>query len=175
MNAEDLRKAEFLVLPGVGSFAAAMHSWTQRDLVAPIRARILEGVPTLAICLGMQLLCNASEESGGVEGLQIIDCDVRSFTNEVRIPHLGWNNVEVSTAEFSTNAIVKNGFAYFAHSFRLIDAPRDAKVGITYYNRPFIASIELRNILACQFHPELSGRWGSELIKNWLYQKETLC
>ena len=178
--AGDLSDAEFLVLPGVGSFGAAMQFWDDHDLVIPIREAILSGLPTLAICLGMQLLCRSSEESVGIEGLHIFDCAVRSFGHDLPIPHLGWNKVEVSDAEGSqvevaANQIVKSGFAYFAHSFRLVDAPSAAKVSIANYDGPFIASIEVGNILGCQFHPELSGRWGSELIQTWLDQEKQVC
>ena len=179
-SSRDLSDAEFLVLPGVGSFGAAMQFWTDHDLVQPIRDSILKGTPTLAICLGMQLLCRSSEESVGIDGLNIFDCAVRSFSHDLPIPHLGWNNVEVSDADITpdgvaTDKIVKSGFAYFAHSFRLVEAPSAATVSIAHYDGPFVASFEVGNILACQFHPELSGRWGSELIQAWLDQEERPC
>jgi glutamine amidotransferase len=169
-SATEINNAEYLVLPGVGAFGAAMQSWQERDLVQPIRDLINSGVPTLAICLGMQLLCSTSEEAPGVAGLNVIPAAVKSFSTSVRQPHLGWNIVEASDCELQ-----KTGYAYFAHSFRLTTSPGGCRVGRTNYDGSFIASIETKNILACQFHPELSGRWGAELIKAWLDQENGAC
>jgi glutamine amidotransferase len=169
-TAKELVSADFLLLPGVGAFGAAMDSLLKREMVGPIRLLIEGGVPTLAICLGMQLLCSASEEASNHAGLNIFSCEVTSFSNASRTPHLGWNQVEAPKG-----SLVTSGYAYFAHSFRIPSAPMGCIVGVTNYDAPFVASIELRNILACQFHPELSGKWGAELIRSWIERGRTSC
>jgi imidazole glycerol phosphate synthase glutamine amidotransferase subunit len=167
---QGLCDAEYLVLPGVGCFGAAMRSLKQRALIDPVRKLILDGVPTLAICLGMQLLCISSEEDEGVAGLGIISGTIQSLPKSLRAPHLGWNLVEASQCRF-----VETGYAYFAHSFCLMTPSEGAVTSVTNYGDEFIASCEIGNILACQFHPELSGAWGAGLINRWLGQKEGLC
>jgi imidazole glycerol phosphate synthase glutamine amidotransferase subunit len=166
----DLLNTEYLVLPGVGCFGAAIHSLEQRGLIDPVRKLILDGVPTLAICLGMQLLCASSEEDDGVAGLGVFSETIQALRGSVRAPHLGWNLVEASHAGF-----VETGYAYFAHSYCLMTPPQGAVASTTNYGDKFVASLEADSILACQFHPELSGAWGAALIERWLGQKEVAC
>jgi imidazole glycerol phosphate synthase glutamine amidotransferase subunit len=160
----DVANAQAVVLPGVGAFASGMETLTAARLAEPLRDRIAQGRPTLAVCLGLQLLCASSEESPGTPGLGAIDGSVKRFTGNVRVPQLGWNRVVPSAG----NELVEAGFAYFANSFRLGDAPDGWSCAMADHAGPFVAAMERGAVLACQFHPELSGPWGLALLKRWI-------
>lgn len=164
-DAEMVEAATHLVLPGVGSFAAAMESLAARELIEPLRRRIDAGRPTLAICLGMQVLFAASDESPGVAGLGCIAGTMTRFNGGVRVPQLGWNSIEPA----SDCRFLRAGSVYFANSYRLASEPDGdwACAGADHGGR-FVAALERRGVLACQFHPELSGRFGRDLIARWL-------
>ncbi len=163
-SANDIQQADQLVVPGVGAFAAAMkhideHRW-RRSLVDRIQA----GRPTLAICVGMQLLCEKSEESPGFSGLGVVRGTVTRLPQDLTVPQLGWNRVTPESAA----RFLRPGWAYFANSYRLGSVP-DGWVGAkTQYGGGFVSAMERGDVLACQFHPELSGEWGSDLLSRWL-------
>lgn len=163
-SAGDIRGAERLVLPGVGTYRAAMRRLEHDGLVDAIRDHVKARKSTLAVCLGFQLLFASSEESPGVAGLGVWPHAVRSLPRDARRPHLGWNDVRTTTG----TRWLTDGEAYFAHSFWVepqADLPHRAE---TSYGRAFIAAVEDGGILATQFHPELSGPWGLELVASWL-------
>lgn len=163
-----VRDAARLVLPGVGAFGAAMEQLTARGLAAALRQRVASDKPTLAICLGLQLLCESSTESPGVAGLGVVRGAVERFGTDLRVPQLGWNEVVPDTgARWLTR-----GYAYFANSYRLATPPSDCQVAWTDYGGQFVCALERSRLLACQFHPELSGPWGLELLRRWLGQVE---
>jgi glutamine amidotransferase len=161
---EEVREARHVCLPGVGAFGAAMANLELADLVRPLVDRLVAGLPTLAICLGMQLLCEGSEESPGVRGLGVYRTSVSRFSGSIRIPQLGWNHV-VAEDGFR---FLESGCAYFANSYRLESAPEGAVAAVSDHGGPFVAAFEVGNVLACQFHPELSGAWGLGLMERWL-------
>ncbi len=161
---QEVATATHLVLPGVGAFAAAMTELEQKQLVEPLRQRIAEGLPTLCICLGMQLLGSASEESPDVQGLGVVDAVARRFPSELRVPQLGWNQIE---AEPSCR-MLSDGAVYFANSYRFESVPPDLACARAVHGAPFVAAFERGSLLACQFHPELSGRFGLGLLEAWL-------
>ncbi|GAB4296269.1 MAG: imidazole glycerol phosphate synthase subunit HisH [Myxococcota bacterium] len=161
---EDIERAERIVLPGVGAFAAAMQKLSVSGVASALKEYISEGKPLLAICLGLQLLCESSEESPNVKGLSVIKSEVTKFNEGVRIPQLGWNSILVE----SDCAYLKPGCAYFANSYRLEKAPDGWRAAYSVYGGKFVAALERGNILACQFHPELSGNYGLDLIRRWL-------
>jgi glutamine amidotransferase len=165
--AEDRRSiasAALVVLPGVGAFGAAMHRLAAYGLVRPLVERIRHGRPTLAICLGLQLLAEASDESPGVGGLAVVPGRACRFGGDVRVPQLGWNRVEPAAG----SRFLEPGFAYFANSFCLRELPAGWAGGYSVHDRRFVAAIERAAVLACQFHPELSGAWGTALLRRWL-------
>ena len=123
----------------------------------------------MAICLGLQMLFETSEEAPNIKGLGIIKGRVEKFTGDIRVPQLGWNYVEPDSVESKEDQVfIKPGYAYFANSFKITQAPSDWKVAKTNYGGDFIAAVEKGNLLAAQFHPELSGKWGLDLIKRWV-------
>jgi imidazole glycerol phosphate synthase glutamine amidotransferase subunit len=144
-------------------------------LVEPLKARLAAGQATLAICLGLQVLAGSSEESPGSRGLSFLESAVTRIAGEVRIPHIGWNRVGVSAGAGARDAVVRDGYAYYANSFALPSreaaAPLVAagwRVAETSHGSAFVAAIERGGIVACQFHPELSGAWGLGLMRRWL-------
>jgi imidazole glycerol phosphate synthase glutamine amidotransferase subunit len=163
-DADDIARAEHLVLPGVGSFGAAMAALAADRLVEPLRARIVAGRPVLAVCVGLQVLFEASEESPGVAGLGVVPGGVTRFPSTVRVPQLGWNQV----APTSACRRIAGGYAYFANSYRAVAAPSDSAAAHADHGGPFVAGFERGALLALQCHPELSGRWGLALIGRWL-------
>ncbi len=158
------RDADRVVVPGVGSFGAAMMRLESLGLVSVLRDRVAAGRPTLAVCVGLQVLCETSEESPGVAGIGAVPGDVRRFGSGVRVPQFGWNQVAVARE----SRFVEPGFAYFANSFRLESAPADWNVATADHGGPFVAALERGDVLACQFHPELSGGWGLGLLDRWV-------
>ena len=163
-SAVQVGSARHLVLPGVGAFAAGMDKLQRAGLVAPLRQRLAEGAPTLAVCLGLQLLCESSAESPGVEGLGVVPAAVTRFGEDVRVPQFGWN--EVTPAAGAT--LLEPGFAYFANSYRVAALPAGWTGATADHGGPFVAALERGGLLGCQFHPELSGRWGEALLARWL-------
>ena len=163
-----VRDASRVVLPGVGSFGAGMAALRAGGLDDALAERVESDRPLLAVCLGLQVLCRASEESPGVVGLGLIDADVRRFPMDVRSPQFGWNAVDADGA----CRVVASGWAYYANSFRVVDAPAGWAVASSDHGGPFAGALERGNIVACQFHPELSGLWGLGLIRRWLVREE---
>jgi imidazole glycerol-phosphate synthase subunit HisH len=162
-DADAVRDAERVVLPGVGTFGAAMAGLRRAGLDAVIAMRMRAGRPTLAMCVGLQILFESSEESPGIDGIAVLRGTVGKFPETVRVPQFGWNRVEPEPG----CRYLQAGYAYFANSYRVTEA-RGCKVARTEHGERFVAALERDQVLACQFHPELSGRYGHELIGRWL-------
>ena len=167
-SAGDVETSPGVVLPGVGAFGSAMDRIDSLGLAAPIRERIEAHRPTLAVCVGMQLLSRGSEESPGVTGLQVLEEPVGRFGDGVTVPQMGWNRVEPG----SGSRFVESGWAYFANSYRLDRLPEGWVGSSTDHGGEFVSALEMGDVLACQFHPELSGRWGARLLDRWLQRVE---
>jgi imidazole glycerol-phosphate synthase subunit HisH len=163
-RATDVEAAGHVMLPGVGSFGAAMATLRESGMVEPLRARFAAGRPTMAICVGLQLLCRSSEETPGVEGLAVIEADVARFPESVRVPQFGWNRVVPNT----DCRLIAEGHAYFANSYRLAERTTGWAVAIADHGGTYIAAMEKGPLLACQFHPELSGAYGHALLSRWI-------
>lgn len=158
-----VRRADRVELPGVGSFGAAMERLRVLGIDQALRERVQAGRPTLAVCVGLQVLCDASEESPGETGLGLVPGTVRRFPGTVRVPQFGWNRVFASLA-----GPVGNGYAYFANSYRLPEAPVGFSAATADHGGPFVAALWRGDVLACQFHPELSGAWGLAMLDRWM-------
>jgi imidazole glycerol phosphate synthase glutamine amidotransferase subunit len=161
---EPVAAARRVVLPGVGALAPAMERLAAGGLGEVLVARIAAGRPTLAVCLGLQLLCSSSEESPGRDGLGVIPGRVTRFGAGLRVPQMGWNRV----APDAGCRLLQPGWAYFANSYRLVEPPPGWAVARADHGGPFVAALERGAVLACQFHPELSGDWGQALLRRWL-------
>ncbi len=166
----EIDRAQAAVLPGVGSFAAACERLDELGMREVLRERISGGRPTLCVCLGMQLLAEASEEAPGASGLGVLPVTVRRFPMTVKRTQLGWNLVRPASPAHP--AWPEPGYAYFANSYRVADVQtlQDAgwQVGLAEHGGPLVAAARKARVLACQFHPELSGAWGESLIGDWL-------
>lgn len=168
---ETIERAALLVLPGVGAAGAAMETLHAHSLVEPILRRLQAGSPTLAVCLGLQLLANESEETAGVRLLGLVDGHVQRFGAGKPVPQMGWNQISVdATADAGVqDCMLADGCAYFANSFALKTSPAGWRCAWSSYGgERFIAAMERGRVLACQFHPELSGPWGLSLLNRWL-------
>jgi imidazole glycerol-phosphate synthase subunit HisH len=164
-----IKNASHMVLPGVGAFGDCMANLERFDLVEPIRSTIQSGKPFLGICLGLQLLFTESEEFGLHKGLGIIPGKVRKFVLDpaLKVPHMGWNQVNIQRACPLFDGIADGSNWYFVHSYFVDPADRTVVATTTTYGIPFVSSIWKENIVACQFHPEKSQSVGLRLIKNF--------
>jgi glutamine amidotransferase len=164
-----IKNASHMVLPGVGAFGDCMANLERFDLVEPIRSTIQSGKPFLGICLGLQLLFTESEEFGLHKGLGIIPGKVRKFVLDpaLKVPHMGWNQVNIQRACPLFDDIADGSNWYFVHSYFVDPADRTVAATTTTYGIPFVSSIWKENIVACQFHPEKSQSVGLRLIKNF--------
>ena len=153
-----------VVLPGVGAFAPVARALRAAGLDRLLVERVAAGRPTLAICLGLQLLAAASEEGEGTPGLGVLPATVRRFPATVVVPQLGWNRVAAGPG----CRLLSDGAAYYANSYRLVEAPPGWAVASSDHGGEFVAAVERGAVLACQFHPELSGAWGAALLRRWL-------
>ena len=163
---DDLRRAARVVLPGVGTFGAAGEALRRSGWEEAVRARIAADLPTLCVCVGLQVLAGSSQESPGTRGLGIFSDVVERFPAQVRAPQLGWNGVEAD----ADARWLRSGAAYFANGYRLTEAPAGWRVAWSNHGGLFVAGLERGNVLACQFHPELSGDYGLSLLRRWLGQ-----
>ena len=162
---DQIHAAERVVLPGVGAFGASMAEVRKHGFHEPLAARIRAGRPTMAVCVGLQLLFEASEESDGVPGLGVLPGTVNRLPATVRVPQLGWNQVE----PMADCDLIEAGHAYFANSYRAMPpAPEGWASATADHGGPMIAALERGAVLGCQFHPELSGAWGQALMGRWL-------
>lgn len=168
---ETVRAAALLVVPGVGSFGAGMERLRADGSDEALRERIRNDRPTLLVCLGMQLLGSASEESPGTRGLGVIDRATVRFPGTATVPQMGWNRVRAGRGENrGSGRYLIDGDAYFANSYCLREAPDDGMVAWSEYEGPFVAAWSRGSLLACQFHPELSGAWGIACLRRWLQE-----
>lgn len=164
---EDVRTCPRLVLPGVGAMGATMAGVDSAKLASVLRERIHADRPTLAVCMGHQLLGSSSDESPGMAGLAVHDAHAERFPGDthLRVPQLGWNLV---TPAAGARFLTTPGHAYFANSYCFRSTPAGWQGAKADYAGPFIAALERGHVLTCQFHPELSGAWGLGVLSRWL-------
>jgi len=172
-DAADIRRADRIVLPGVGAFGEAMENLHSTGLVDVLAEEVLQGgKPFLGVCLGMQLLARTSVEHGRHEGLGWLAADVLPLTitaSDVRVPHTGWNDIELQIAAGTALSRVRPGTAfYFNHSFHLVPDDRSVIAAHTVHGHEIVAAIAQDNICATQFHPEKSQQAGLELLADFV-------
>ena len=173
-NENELNQSKAFILPGVGSFKAAMQRVKDLNLENPIKKNIAIGKPFLGICLGMQILFSVGEEHGITKGLNVFPGSVKKFkyqkleNDRYSVPHMGWNVIKTKKKNSIFSKIKKNEFMYFVHSY-YVDT-KDKKIissTTSYGDKEFCSSISYKNIFACQFHPERSGKVGKKILQNF--------
>ena len=168
---EEIAGAEKLIFPGVGAYGSAMEILKQRDLIDPLKDYIASGKPFMGVCLGLQLLFEGSEESGGIEGLGVIPGTVRRFVgDDLVVPHIGWNTLDLKRDTGLLSDVPSGDRLYFVHSYRATPEPanKDWVLATCDYGGEFVAAVQKGEVMACQFHPEKSGDKGIGIFKNFL-------
>jgi glutamine amidotransferase len=164
---ECISKAEALLLPGVGHYAALARALDQKNMRAPLIEAIHRGVPFLGICLGLQVLYEGSEEAPQLRGLDLLPGRVGALPANVKLPHMGWNQVVMRRDSRLLAGIGPGAYFYFAHSYAAMDS-NDATAATCSHGAEFAAVIEQQSIFAVQFHPEKSGDSGARVLQNFL-------
>ncbi len=165
----EILRADKVILPGVGAFGDAMANLKKMELDKVIREVAEQGIPFLGICLGLQLLFESSEESPGVEGLGILKGHILRIPDEpgLKIPHIGWNSLDLMNEGRLFAGISDQSYVYFVHSYYLKAADEQIVKAVTHYSTAIHASVEQGNVFACQFHPEKSSTVGLKILKNF--------
>lgn len=165
----EVEQADKLILPGVGSFGAAMQQLRKFEIDKMLKEAAAEGKPLLGICLGLQLFFEESEESPGVEGLGLLRGRILKIPDKkgLKIPHIGWNSLALSGGGRLFDGIRQGAYVYFVHSYYLKAEDEGIVKASTEYGVRIHASVECGNIFACQFHPEKSSAAGLRILSNF--------
>lgn len=171
-KAEDFEKAHYIILPGVGSFATGMNHLFNSGLHEILSEQVInKGIPFLGICLGMQLLATKGWEGGETQGLGWIAGEVKRLepdTPDIRIPHVGWNEVIFDKPSPLFQGIPSGKDFYFVHSYHFLCQNSQEAIAYTPYCGKFVSAVNKDNIFGVQFHPEKSQRLGFHVLKNFL-------
>jgi len=169
-DADSIRRADKVILPGVGAFGDAMTNLTQSGLIPVIGEVIAANKPFLGICVGLQLLFEGSEEDPDIAGLGILSGQIRKIPDgsQLKIPHMGWNNLKIKTGASLFQGIDNGAYVYFVHSYYPDVTDKDIVAATTEYGITLDVSIERGNLFGCQFHPEKSGDIGANIVQNFL-------
>jgi imidazole glycerol phosphate synthase glutamine amidotransferase subunit len=166
-SAACIAKADVLLLPGVGHYAALIRVLDELHLRAPLLDAIGRGVPFLGICLGLQALYETSEEAPALAGLRLLRGNIHALPPTVKLPHMGWNQLHTKRRSRLLEGLESDAYFYFAHSYAAIDES-EATVATCTHGAEFSAVLEEKNIHAVQFHPEKSGAAGERVLQNFL-------
>lgn len=168
-EADVLLAADKVILPGVGAFGDAMNKLKEYGLVEVINKIVAKNIPLLGICLGLQLMFEESDEAPGVKGLGLLKGKILRIPPKegLKIPHMGWNSIDIKPQARLFKGIKNNSYVYFVHSYYLKADEEDIVAASTEYSVHIHASVESGNIFACQFHPEKSSDIGLKILKNF--------
>ena len=166
---DKILEADGAILPGVGSFGDSMNTMESYGIKDVVKEFVNTGKPFLGICLGLQLLFPESEESPNVKGLDIFKGSVTKIPNGhgLKIPHMGWNSINILKDEGIFRGIENNSYVYFVHSYYLKAESRDIVAAQTEYGVTIDAAVSYKNIHSTQFHPEKSGEVGLKILRNF--------
>lgn len=167
-NKEIIGSAKAIILPGVGAFGKCMENLEKKGLIDCIKDAIDKGKQYLGICLGMQVLFETSEETPGVAGLGVLKGTVPRFTGDLKVPHMGWNSINIVKETTVLQGIETGEHFYFVHSYYCLPVEKAVVATTTPYGREFASSVQKDNIFACQFHPEKSQKAGLKLLRNFI-------
>ena len=162
-----VRKADKVVLPGVGAFGDAMTNLRDAGMIEAIRETVKAGKPFLGICLGLQLMFDTSEEGGFHQGLSIFPGRVRLLPPGLKVPHMGWNQIEIQKADPILKGIPEGSAFYFVHSYYADPADPKVTTTLTEYGIRFTSIASSENVFGIQFHPEKSSSLGLHILKNF--------
>ncbi len=162
-----LRKAEHLVLPGVGAFGACMNALNERGFNGLVHERVAAGTPLLGVCVGMQMLFEESEEFGKTPGLGLLRGRVRRFSDDLVVPQVGWNQIRQRFPHPLFEGIRDAAFFYFVHSYYCEPADNEVILGETDYGVAYASVVARKNLCGVQFHPEKSQTAGLQLLSNF--------
>jgi imidazole glycerol phosphate synthase glutamine amidotransferase subunit len=166
---QQIDQAHALILPGVGHFAALIRALDEQNLRAPLLAAFERGIPFLGICLGLQALYDASDEAPELSGLKLFEGKICSLPANVKLPHMGWNQLNRNRQSNLLAGIAPDAHFYFAHSYAAcVSENNSSTVATCTHGSEFVAVLEYKNIHAVQFHPEKSGAPGAQLLANFL-------
>ncbi len=170
-----LKRADKVILPGVGAFGEAMNKLRSYDLIPTIKEIATSNTPFLGICLGMQLMFEGSEESPDYEGLNLLPGKILRIPDKegLKIPQIGWNSLEYMNQASLYEGLADQSYVYFVHSYYLKASNRLDVAASTEYSTLIDASVEHKNLFGCQFHPEKSGDVGLKILKNFANLKKT--
>jgi len=164
-----IQDAEVLLLPGVGHFGALIRALDEHGLRPPLLDALRRGVPFLGICLGLQALYDSSAEASELSGLRLLPGQIQALPTDVKLPHMGWNQVRAAQPSRLLDSIEPGAHFYFAHSYAAMAVKEDTStVATCTHGAEFVAVLEKRNVCAVQFHPEKSGSAGAKLLRNFL-------
>ena len=166
-NPDEVKKADRILLPGVGAFAPAMDHLKKSGMLEALQEKFQSGAPMLGVCVGAQLLMDNSEEDGFHEGLGWIKGKVKRFSHELKIPQIGWNSVKKQKNNLLFNHVSDEMYFYFVHSYHLELRNLDQVLGMTNYGYDFASVVSNENLWGVQFHPEKSQNAGLQLLKNF--------